>query len=107
MIDLTAELLGIEKISELPKKRFGDFVYIFRCKEFYKIGRCFSVPNRLSMMQVGCPFPIEEIYSRKVQNPVLLEKKLHKLFSNKHHRGEWFILDDYDLQEAVNVIYHG
>jgi len=77
------------------------FVYIVTAKEFeciYKIGMTNSIESRIAAMQTGCPYFLYALKFYKVANPVAVESMLHAFFHKKRIRGEWFRLNEVDLQ---------
>lgn len=58
---------------------------------FYKIGMTTNLQKRIESLKI-----IETDNSR------MLEKELHEKFKNKRRNGEWFVLDDKDLQELFS-----
>jgi len=58
----------------------------------YKIGRCNSVPRRMSEIGVQLPFPYRIIFARRVSNPVTIETQLHRSLAVQRKNGEWFHL---------------
>ena len=84
------------------KKSSG--IYILNCKEFYKIGITSNITKRKNELQVGNPFKINIIYFAKVENAARLESILHEKFWSKNVSGEWFKLNEKDLEEAKLLI---
>lgn len=77
---------------------------------YVKIGRTKKpVEQRLAMLAIGCPLPLEII--RTVAVPVGseadVEKKLHRKFKRYRKRGEWFVLNRIDIEKAVVQIEGG
>ena len=81
--------------------------YIYFIKEFhsntYKIGKSKNIVERLRMFNVKLPFEWELIHSIKVDDYSLIEKLIHKEFSDKRISGtEWFNLDEEDIERIKN-----
>ena len=58
-----------------------------------KIGIAKNVDKRLSDLQCANPYELSLITKVKCdsrRHALYLEKRLHKMFSHKHLRGEWF-----------------
>lgn len=74
-------------------------LYVIKCSEFHKIGMTSDlVEYRMKYMQIGNPYEMEIIATYQGDNIPYKEKELHKLFSSKKERGEWFRLDEVDLE---------
>lgn len=82
----------------LPRSTSG-YVYILKHigGTHYKIG-CTSKPDdRLHTFEVKLPFPVAYEVLIKCEDRFTLEKELHKHFASKRVDGEWFSLDEDDL----------
>jgi hypothetical protein len=64
--------------------------------KWVKIGYTKSLEKRLGDIQVGCPFPVDAIYTIEsdAKNVRKLEKSLHTKFKNYRMNGEWFRLSE-------------
>jgi hypothetical protein len=63
-------------------------VYFVMCCEFLKIGVATDVGDRISALQVGCPFPLTLLGT--IRGGVRAETALHAALRAYHARGEWF-----------------
>lgn len=93
-------------------------IYVFKCREFYKIGIANHVHGRSVEIGTQIPFEIEVVANYK---PKLvgfakydktkairkIEKFLHHTFMSKRVKGEWFLLNDDDLKSIPNLIEVG
>ncbi len=60
-----------------------------QCAEkFIKIGIASNVRNRMSKMQMDCPYPLKLL--KLVPGAAHMERHLHKQFSIDNVTGEWF-----------------
>lgn len=75
--------------------KFG-IIYVLKMGEYYKIGKASLTFARLGEY-TKLPEVPEYIYIGIVLNPLIFEEKLHKIFSHKRVRGEWFNLSVQDL----------
>lgn len=75
-------------------------VYLIKNKSnnHYKIGISDDVSRRLIQLQTGNSCELEVIAILHTSNAVQLEQDLHHHFNRKHIRGEWFELDDTDVE---------
>ncbi len=76
----------------------SGYVYVVsNCSGHYKIGRTNNVESRIRAIQTSNPSSIELIVYFHSDDNVSLEKELHCLFSSKRVNGEWFMLDNNDI----------
>lgn len=102
---------GLDELRVIPpaaaphvpvsRQRFyerGGFVYLVRSASgFYKIGRTVDPDDRIASFRLTLPFEVE--YEHLIQTDDMrgLEKELHRRFSAKRVRGEWFDLSESDV----------
>ena len=90
-----------EKLKKEPKKRSGH-IYIMECGGKYKIGLSKNVERRKKQLDHR-PFPVEIIYkSPELENVIDYERELHEVFDDKRISGEWFDLDEKDIDIIKN-----
>lgn len=78
--------------------RYAGFVYLVRSEGgYYKIGRTKNPANRIKTFKVKLPFEIEYVAIIQTNDMYALEKELHKKYKPKKVNGEWFSLNDDDL----------
>lgn len=80
-------------------------IYIARAGNAVKVGFSNNLPQRLKMMQTGCPDKIELV--RTFDGDEATERALHQWFRSHHIRGEWFslsILDGLDQLDILDVV---
>lgn len=101
-------------LSELPKrtekngkrklKKYDDgYVYLVKLDKHYKIGISISPDSRLQEFTL-LPYPLEDICIEKVNDYKQVEKELHKLYDDKRVRGEWFSLQQSDVENIIKYI---
>lgn len=69
----------------------------------YKIGMTKNPRDRMETFNVKLPFKIDYVHLIKAQDRFEAEKRLHVQFARKRINGEWFRLDDRDV-EAIKRI---
>lgn len=74
------------------------FIYLIRSGDFHKIGIATDMDARLSSLQTGNPHSLEVILCFEFDDPRPVEKKLHGEFASRSHTGEWFSLDNSDVE---------
>lgn len=78
----------------------SGYVYAIQMEghPIYKLGRCSSVPRRLSEIGIQLPFPYQLVFARKVSDPIKIETTLHQAFARERANGEWFRLNDPQIE---------
>ncbi len=89
---------GYSRVQEIP-----GYVYVIKSQYGYKIGKTVNLKERSKLFAVKLPFPIEVVYSAYFDNYTEAESNFHRMFSAKRLEGEWFDLDDGDLQTINRV----
>ncbi len=78
----------------------AGFVYLIRSVSgHYKIGCTKDPDHRLQLFSVKLPFEIEFIHIIATTNMFELERELHLKFHNKRINGEWFMLDEMEVEK--------
>lgn len=77
------------------------FVYVIKSDHGYKIGITHSPEKRSSLIGTHLPFKSDviRVYPTKKETTREIEKWLHKYFKEKRLNGEWFAIDDVDLDK--------
>lgn len=104
--DVIADKLLV-KYDTRPKQHGSDKIYIFKCKDTYKIGISLNIESRLKTCQTGNPYKINILFQKNVKNPRKLESILHLKFKADRLNGEWFKLSDSQIEIAINEIKKG
>lgn len=88
---------GVLKRRTAPKK--PGFIYVIRVEttDFYKIGFTNDFEARMAAILVYNPLDIIVVAKIYVPNCFTVEASLHKTFSTKNHRSEWFKLSELDI----------
>ncbi len=94
--------------SRIPEK-IPCYVYIIQCGEFsnYKIGSANNIEERLFGLQLGCPFTLQVIGSRRFdtkKDAMRKELVLHEAFYLDELSREWFELDDSQLKKVTELL---
>ncbi|MBZ4191568.1 GIY-YIG nuclease family protein [Niabella beijingensis] len=72
-------------------------VYLIKSGKFYKIGRSNSTGRRHYELAIQLPETAEVIHSINTDDPVGIEAYWHNRFSEKRKNGEWFELNQNDI----------
>lgn len=87
-----------------PINNYG-YVYVIEIENHYKIGISKNPKKRFGEYTKLYKEP-KVVVCEKVKGYDLVEQKLHSYFANKHERGEWFSLDENDIEKIKNYINH-
>ena len=101
-LDKNQALMVAARLTKAPKSSKG-FVYIIKCEQWYKIGKAKNVNSRLSGLQTGNPFPLELIHVIPCKDYNKAESYLHNIFANRRGLGEWFELNDNDIEKIKAI----
>lgn len=94
---LFAEVLSSPPIP--PK----EYIYLTKSEFGYKIGRTTRPKKRPLQVAGNMPIKLEVIVVIEVSDSKGWERRLHRHFAEKRLRGEWFSLDDPDV-EMIKLI---
>ena len=70
---------------------------------YYKIGRSKNVPARQKQLNREFPIKIEVIHQFWANDYISREKDLLFLFQDKQQEGEWFALDQGDIETIMEL----
>lgn len=84
--------------TSLPDRSKAGCVYLLKFGSHYKIGMTKDLNCRLSSLNLALPEPCELICKIETSNFAMLEKQLHERFAAKRCNGEWFLLNEEDLE---------
>lgn len=86
-----------ERPARAKVSRSG-FVYVVLADTLYKIGRTMDFKKRLHTLNQLLPYELETIAVIETEDMYKLEEKLHNKFASKRKKGEWFRLEDEDIE---------
>lgn len=89
-----------DKASPLCK----GFVYVVEGEGYFKIGCTTNLNQRIKALTVKAPFDLVIHLVIPSLDIYRTEQELHRRFARKHRRGEWFNLDNKDI-EAIRGDY--
>ena len=96
--DATIDAFKPPQALEPQKITNPGCVYLLRCERFYKIGASKDVDKRIHALSASSPFRLELIWIIESEDMYRLESLFHERFAHKRHRGEWFALDQDDIE---------
>jgi len=76
----------------------SGYVYLIAGRDYYKIGQTMYLEKRVKSISRTLPFDVTIVHKIKTNNRFKLEKEMHNEFSNKNVKGEWFDLNDNDIE---------
>jgi hypothetical protein len=86
-------------------KSSNSIVYLLKSEKFYKIGVTTStVEKRIKTLQTGNPHKIKYIHHERVSCDKTMnhiEKMLHKEYKHRHVNGEWFLLNNDEVNQVI------
>lgn len=107
VLDLgTAALQRIHALYQEVKHllfRPDGYVYLLGGGGYYKIGRSRNVSRRMRQLEIQLPWPVEVLHTIPCEDHHASEKALHERFAGKRANGEWFALDDEDVEWIKGV----
>lgn len=92
-----------ETESVLSTTRPFHFEVHEQYSKFYKIGVTNDVEARLRQLNAGTPHTLKLETVIESGNAKRVESKLHTLFSQSRHQGEWFQLLDETVEELRQI----
>jgi hypothetical protein len=89
--------LSRQRIHQITGR--SGYVYLLKCDKYYKIGSTSKPDHRIRNLKNGFPFEVEIIaVSKPIKNYQIVEVSLQKKFKKQHHKGEWFLLSETDVE---------
>lgn len=82
------------------------YVYILQGSEFYKIGCTAHLDQRMYQICPKLPFATELVWVIPTDDQFALERELHHIFRNERKNGEWFSLNDKNI-DLIKQNYGG
>jgi hypothetical protein len=79
------------------------YVYVIKSQYGYKIGKTVNLKERTRLFEVKLPFPIEVVHSTYFDDYTAAESFFHRMFASKRLEGEWFNLNNDDLEVIKNI----
>lgn len=89
----------IEVIGEPTTGTKAGVVYVLKSAYGYKVGRTRNVPARMRTFGVHLPFVYTITLCAWFDDCHVAEHRYHRMFSSKRINGEWFDLDEADIQQ--------
>lgn len=80
-----------------------QYLYLIQCKDYYKIGIASDVSSRLASLQTGNPFMLNLVCDYGFDNAEIIERSLHQRYRCKRGIGEWFTLNEKDINDISTV----
>lgn len=93
-------------VERKSKKRTAKkgYVYLIKSKYGYKIGRAKKIKNRSKQFEVMLPFNWQFVAYGIFDDYVLKEKELHHQFDRQRINGEWFDLNQEQVESLKQIL---
>jgi hypothetical protein len=85
------------------KNKAGIYV-ISILDEYYKIGSSKNIYSRITNIERALPFEIHLVKIFETSSYKIIENHLHKKFSHKKIKTEWFRLSPQDIEELEDIL---
>ena len=97
-----------QEVNQSPPAPIMGWVYLIEGQEkCFKIGYTTNLKKRLwQQLSPRMPYPLKLIHSIKTDDCIELESRLHAIFDDKRLDGEWFKLDDADIDRFKDIGDH-
>ena len=94
------------KKQKIRKQVLRGTVYLLESDGYYKIGRTTDLISRFGKTPQATdnPHQLELIYAKEVDGYVRVEETLHDVLIDFRVRGEWYDLNDKQLQMVITGI---
>lgn len=89
----------IEVIGQPTSGLLAGVVYVLKSAYGYKIGRTRSIPDRMRTFGVQLPFMYSIPFCVWFDDCHAAERRFHDTFASKRINGEWFDLEESDLEQ--------
>lgn len=83
-----------------PNAKRGE-IYVVRGGDKFKIGMTNDTSKRIKSLQTSSPQKLELVLNFSTPDVATVEKWLHETFSSHRVNGEWFSLNQFDLDYIV------
>ena len=80
------------------------YIYLIESGGFVKIGRTNNPKNRIKNYVTENPNPQKILLVFPVSNPEVVEREVHKGFTEDRHRGEWFVPPNGDVEDMTLLV---
>ncbi len=100
---LTASIYSLKPPTKQLRDRPGHVYLIRSSSGYYKIGRSKDPNDRMATFGVKLPFEVEYDHLIQCGDMYAVESELHQKFVLKRKNGEWFDLDEYDVEWIKSI----
>jgi Meiotically up-regulated gene 113 len=80
------------------KAEILGFVYLMKSGRYFKIGKSNAVGRRERELAIQLPDMAATVHAISTDDPHGIESYWHRRFESKRKNGEWFALDQADVQ---------
>lgn len=95
---VSERLNPVEVIGQPTSGALAGVVYVLKSAYGYKVGRTRNVPDRMRTFGVQLPFMYTIPFCVWFEDCHSAERHYHNIFASKRINGEWFDLDEADIE---------
>ena len=96
---------GLNILTGKPIQSRTGSLYIIECEGRFKIGYTRDMTERRYKMSTNSPFPVTVVYeSDTIEGVNFVETALHKKFSDKLIKGEWYALNKTNVKNIKTIV---
>ncbi len=86
-------------------KKTKGYVYLIQSNDgFIKIGRTINIKKRFKTLSVHLPYKIRLLGIIETNDYIGLEEELHCKYAEKRVNGEWFKLNENEINELLKLV---
>jgi len=95
------QIAKLSEASTLSSRR--GYIYVVRSgvSNLYKIGRTTNLKKRLQTLQTSCAVSLNVVKTLFCSDAIALEKAAHTKFAHYRKTGEWFALNNEQLNQLL------
>lgn len=101
MLDFCERRPGFDDVAKICSRNptpAQGYVYLAKFEGRYKIGQTTNLRRRKRELATGLPDELKIVHTIQTDDPGGVEAYWHKRFDDKRIKGEWFALDEGDVQ---------
>lgn len=95
---------GVPKVPSMDAYPDGC-IYVIKAGEYRKIGRTKNINDRIRTLKIQLPFPVEVEAVVPCENSAASEAFLHKAYSCNRRNGEWFYMENGELEWLKDIAW--
>lgn len=102
--EIREEQRRAERETKKDRRMVHGHVYILKAENgLYKIGKAKNLTQRVTDLGIKIPMSIELVGSFETDDYTAAELSLHEKYKEKRGVGEWFCLNETDIEELMSM----